>query len=109
MELKELTLNELLALLDNRGWGDKHRLMRKVVEECGEYFEAVEYELGSSGKTKKFKGIATPIEKLQEEICDVVMMALAVARKDGLSVEDVLDRIKEKLIKKETEFAKKAE
>lgn len=98
----ELTLDELIALLDKRGWGDKNRLFRKLIEECGEYAEAIEYENGSSGKVKKLKDKATPQQKLHEEICDVIMMALALAHKDGLSVDDVLKTIHKKLYEKET-------
>lgn len=97
----DLTLDDLIVLLDKRGWGNKDRLFRKLIEECGEYAEAIEFENGSSGKVKKFKDKATPQQKLHEEICDVIMMALALAHKDGLSVDEVLKTIYKKLYEKE--------
>lgn len=98
----DFTLDELIVLLENRGWGDRDRLIRKTMEELGEYVESVEYLYGSSGKVEKFKGKASPQEKLHEEICDVIMMALALAHKDGLSIDDVLKTIHKKLYEKET-------
>ena len=103
----DLTLDELIALLDRRGWGNRDRLIRKLVEEFGEYCESVEYLNGSSGKIEKFKDKATPQEKLHEEICDVIMMALCLARKDGLSINEVLNRIYTKLYKKEMAYQEK--
>lgn len=103
----DLTLDELIALLEKRGWGARDRLIRKLMEECGEYCEAVEYLNGSSGKVEKFKNKATPQEKLHEEICDVIMMALALAAKDGLKVNDVITKIQTKLYKKEMSYREK--
>lgn len=98
----DLTIDELIDLLGKRGWGNRDRLIRKLAEEFGEYCESVEYLNGSSGKIEKFKDKATPQQKLHEEICDVIMMALALAHKDGLSVDDVLKTIHKKLYEKET-------
>jgi NTP pyrophosphatase (non-canonical NTP hydrolase) len=93
--------DKYIALLEKRGWGNRDRLLRKLMEELGEYAEAVEYDNGSSGKVKKFKDKETPQEKLHEEICDVVMMALALANNAGLKTNDVLRTIHEKLAEKE--------
>lgn len=77
---------------------NRERLFRKLVEELGEYCEAIEFENGSTNKVEKFKDI-TPDEKLEEEICDVIMMSLALARYEGLNIEKVLENIHNKLEK----------
>lgn len=94
-------VDQLIQNLDKRGWGDKNKLFYKLVEEVGEYSEACSYANGSTAKIAKFKDKATPIQKLHEEIVDVIMMGFALAYQDGLEVEDVLERIAEKLEGKE--------
>jgi len=93
--------DKYIDLLEKRGWGNRDRLLRKLMEELGEYAEAVEYDNGSSAKIRKFKDKATSQEKLHEEICDVAMMTLALANNAGLKTNDVLKTIHEKLAEKE--------
>ena len=90
-------VDEMITLLIERGWGNRDRLLRKRMEELGEYEEAVEYDNGSTNKVKKLKDVCTPKEKLQEEICDVAMMTFALARDAGLDENQVLCRIWRKL------------
>jgi NTP pyrophosphatase (non-canonical NTP hydrolase) len=93
-----LDVQTLINNLENRGFDSRDRLLRKLVEEVGEYCEAIEYFNGSSKKVKKLQDVATPQEKLKEEIVDVVMMGLALARREELSICDVLEAIKTKLM-----------
>jgi phosphoribosyl-ATP pyrophosphohydrolase len=80
---------------------NRDRLLRKLMEEIGEYCEAVEFENGSTHKVKKF-GDANPSDMLEEEVCDIVMMALALARYEGLEIRAVLENVSKKLgIKRE--------
>lgn len=75
---------------------NRDRLIRKLMEEIGEYCEAVEFENGSTHKVKKF-GDANPYDMLEEEVCDIVMMALALARYEGLEIRAILENISKKL------------
>lgn len=93
-----------IELLRSRGWGSRDRLLRKLMEELGEYAEAVEYDNGSTNKIKKLQDVCTPKEKLQEEICDVAMMTFALASDAGLDVDDVLMRIWLKLEKHQEKY-----
>ena len=67
---------------------------------------AIEYANGSTRKVAKLSSECTPQEKLHEEVSDLVMMGLALARVDGLTIEDVLINIKNKLILREGEYQK---
>jgi len=96
-------VDKLIGLLSARGYGDRDRLLRKLMEEVGEYCEAIEYANGSTRKIKKFEGV-DPQAKLLEEISDVVMVALALAKLDGRCTADILVVIKEKLGWRETEY-----
>lgn len=98
-----MDVDRLIGLLKDRGYGSRDRLLRKLFEEIGEYCEAIEYSNGSTRKVQKFKGI-DPKSKLSEEISDVVMVALALARTEGLDISSVLEIIKEKLGWRETEY-----
>ena len=98
-------VNNLIGLLASRGYGDRDRLLRKMLEEIGEYAEAVEFKNGATRKLAKFSG-QDPHYKLKEEISDVIMVALALARVDGLKIEDIFEVIKEKLSKREDEFVR---
>jgi len=99
-------VDEFIGLLRARGWGNRDRLLRKLMEELGEYAEAVEYDNGSTNKVKKLKDVCTPQEKLQEEICDVAMMTFALARDAGLEVNEVLIRVWQKLAKHQKNYEK---
>ena len=94
-------VDKYIKLLEKRNWGNRDRLLRKLMEELGEYAEAVEYSNGSSAKIRKFAGKVTPEEKLREEICDVAMMVFALANNIGLKTNDVLRIVHEKLAKHE--------
>lgn len=96
-------VDKLIGLLSARGYGDRDRLLRKLMEEVGEYCEAIEYANGATRKIEKFDGI-DPQAKLKEEISDVVMVALALARIDGHLTADILEVIKEKLGWREAEY-----
>jgi NTP pyrophosphatase (non-canonical NTP hydrolase) len=85
-----------MNLLRDRGYGDRERLFRKLIEEAGEYGEAIEYDNGSTRKMAKFSG-TNPKDKLHEEVVDVVMVGLALAGTEGLKVRDVLEMIVDKL------------
>lgn len=101
-ELKSLLedVNELMDFNHKPDWaGNKNRILRKAMEELGEYCEALEYADGSKGKAKKLAP-ATPQEKCREEVVDVVMMGLALAKTEGLTVEEVLEAIRTKITKK---------
>jgi len=80
---------------------NRDRLFRKLMEEIGEYAEAIEFENGSTNKKKKFGDVSAD-DMLEEEICDVVMMALTLARYEGLEIRTVLENISKKLEKKRT-------
>ena len=97
-------VNNLMALLHHRGFGDRDRLFRKLVEEAGEYAEAIEYLHGGRRKIEKFKNKVTAREKLEEEIVDVIMMGLALATLEDLKVENILEKIYNKLTEKENEY-----
>lgn len=103
-ELPTVRANHLIGLLKDRGYNDRDRLFRKLIEEAGEYAEAMEYERGATRKVAKYQGETTPKEKLTEEISDVVMVALALARTEGLMIEDVLSIINRKLGEREDEY-----
>jgi len=90
-------LEAQLASLAERGYGDRDRILRKLAEELGEYAEAIEYLMGASRKVKKFSGIVSPKEKLQEEAVDLVMMAFAAARAEGLDAVETCLRVAKKL------------
>lgn len=77
---------------------NRDRLFRKLIEEIGEYAEAIEFENGSTNKKKKFGDVSAD-DMLEEEICDVVMMALALARYEGLNIRTVLKNVSKKLEK----------
>jgi len=96
-------VNELIDLVKKRGYGERDRLLRKLLEETGEYCEAIEYAHGATRKIEKFKGIS-PGEKLVEEIADVTMVALALASIEGASIQNVLEIIRQKLNLRETEY-----
>lgn len=96
-------VNRLIKLLPYRGYGDRDRLLRKLLEEMGEYAEAIEFDNGASRKIEKFKD-KDPKEKIKEEISDVIMVALALASCEGLNVEDILEIIISKLSEREKEY-----
>jgi len=104
MKLIEET-QELIRLLKERGFNNRDRLFRKLVEETGEYAEAIEFSNGSTRKVKKYSNI-DPKDKLQEEICDIVMVALALASKEDLFIVDCLSRIRDKLSVIEKDYQK---
>jgi len=97
----------LLKSLKDRGYGNRERLFRKMIEEAGEYGEAIEYYNGATRKVKKFQGKDAK-EMLREEISDLVMVGLALASLDDLGIEDVLTRIKNKLERREEEHRRTA-
>jgi NTP pyrophosphatase (non-canonical NTP hydrolase) len=99
-------VDKLIGLLGERGYGSRDRLFRKLAEETGEYAEAIEYLNGSTRKVAKFAGKETPEEKLKEEVSDMVMMGLALARVEGMHVKDVLLEIYRKLSLREDEYQK---
>lgn len=101
-EMQVNNVNHLLGLLSQRGYGDRDRLFRKLLEEIGEYAEAIEFDNGATRKVKKFQG-KDPKAMLKEEISDVIMVALALARAEGFFIEDVLESIETKLSKREQE------
>ena len=80
---------------------NRDRLFRKLMEEIGEYAEAIEFENGSTHKKKKF-GDANPDDMLEEEVCGIAMMVLALARYEGLEIRTVLENISKKLEKTRT-------
>lgn len=87
----------LIRNLRERGYDDRDRLFRKLVEETGEYAEAIEYNNGSTKKVEKFKDKATPQEKLEEEIVDIFMIAVALGQIENLSIFTMLERLRKKL------------
>jgi len=100
-------LNNKIDLIDNvelliedlreRGFDNRDRLLRKMIEELGEYAEAIEYYNGSIKKIEKFKDKGTPTEKLREEIVDVFMIVMALGQLEDLSIYDIFERLKTKL------------
>lgn len=82
--------------LKERGYGDRDRLFRKLIEEAGEYGEAIEFSHGSTRKKAKFKD-EDPKEKLCEEAADIVMVALAISSLDDIGIRAALNRIIAKL------------
>lgn len=103
IELPAQRTNHLIGLLKNRGYNTRDRLIRKLCEETGEYCEAVELANGATRKLAKYPNVS-PQNKLAEEISDVVMVGLALARIEGLMIEDVLDIINRKLGEREEEY-----
>ena len=89
-------VDHLIQSLRERGYGGRERLFRKLIEEAGEYGEAIEFHNGSTRKKAKFAGEDSK-EKLAEEAADIVMVALALAKTEGLDIRSVLDVITEKL------------
>lgn len=81
----------------NKYEDDRNSLFIKLLEEIGEYAEAIEYEKGVKRKVDKFN--ISPEEKLQEEIADVLLIVLALGKQEGLNLKDLLERIKEKFAK----------
>jgi len=94
-----------IGLLASRGYGERDRLFRKLVEEMGEYAEAIEFNNGATRKKKKF-GDKDPKQMLRGEVVDIIMVGIALARAEGLKVIDILERINEKLSKREKEHQK---
>jgi NTP pyrophosphatase (non-canonical NTP hydrolase) len=92
-------VEKLIRNLRERGYDNKERLFRKLIEEIGEYAEAIEYENGVTKKVEKLRAKATPKEKLQEEIVDVFMITLALGQIEGLSAYEMFRRVGEKLKK----------
>ncbi len=90
-------VEDLIANLRERGYDSRDRLFRKLVEETGEYAEAIEYNNGSTKKVAKFKDKVTPQEKLEEEIVDVFMIAVALGQIEGLRLYEMLERLRDKL------------
>ena len=78
----------------NRYEDDRNSLFIKLLEEIGEYAEAIEYEKGVKRKVDKFD--VSPEEKLREEIADVLLIVLALGKQEGLNLKDLLERIKGK-------------
>lgn len=95
-------LENSLELLFKRGWRDKDKLFKKIVEEIGEYSEALTFEAGATRKVAKYKGIF-PKDKCREEICDVLMMALALAKMEDFTVLEALEAVNDKLKEREKE------
>lgn len=100
-------LDELIKNLLQRIGTDRNRILRKIMEELGEYAEALEYNNGCSRKAKKFEGGPTPREKLREEIADLFMVVVALARLEGLGILDVGEIVVDKLSKRKREHEKK--
>jgi NTP pyrophosphatase (non-canonical NTP hydrolase) len=98
-------VNELIDLVKKRGYEERDRLLRKLLEEIGEYCEAIEYFHGATRKIQKFKGVS-PGEKLVEEIVDVAMAALVLASIEGVNIQSALEIIRLKLDLRETEYKK---
>jgi len=98
-------VNNLIDGLRVRGYTNRDRLLRKMIEEMGEYAEAVEYHNGATRKVKKFKGKDSK-KMLREEISDLIMVGFALAKVDGYKIEDVLMSIRDKLSKREAEHQK---
>lgn len=92
-------VEDLIRNLRERGFDNRDRLFRKLVEETGEYAEAIEYNNGSTKKVEKFKDKETPSEKLEEEIVDIFMITLALGQIEGLSMAEMLKRLRDKLKK----------
>lgn len=89
-------LEGLIFYLKNRGFRTRDRLFNKLMEEVGEYCEAVEFQNGSSRKVAKFSG-ENPDEKVAEEISDVLMMAFALLNYHEISIDDAVERMIRKL------------
>jgi len=89
-------LQKQLKLLADRGYGDRDRLFRKMVEEFGEYAEAIEYYNGSTRKKKKLGGL-DPVAKLREEVADMLMITLALAKVEGMDIVRACDMAASKL------------
>jgi len=105
----DMLIKDIEKLISNfkvNGYDDRERLFRKLVEEVGEYSEAIEYNHGSPNKMNKFKDIATSKEKLQEEIIDVLVITLALGNIEELNIYEMLKRVKNKLKKQEELWAK---
>ena len=103
-------VHQLDSLIDNllqRIGTDRNRILRKIMEELGEYAEALEYHNGCSRKKAKFKDGPTPKEKLHEEIADLVMVVLALAKLEGLGTVDVGQMIVDKLSRRKREHEEK--
>jgi NTP pyrophosphatase (non-canonical NTP hydrolase) len=92
-------VEDLIRNLRERGFDNRDRLFRKLVEETGEYAEAIEYNNGSTKKVEKFKDKETPSEKLEEEIVDIFMITLALGQIERLSMAEMLKRLRDKLKK----------
>ena len=81
-----------------RGLHGRDKLFRKLSEEVGEYAEAIELLYGNKRKVEKFLGLNS-MDRLRDEITDVIMIALCLAEIDGLGVDRVLDSVLEKIKK----------
>ncbi len=99
-------VDDMIDRLKDRGFDTRDRLFRKLVEECGEYAESIEYYNGNSRKVEKLSKYASPEEKLKEEISDVILVALGLANLDGLKISDVLLLVKKKLSEREDGFSR---
>ena len=109
MKIKKLVkeVDVLMECLMNRGFRNRDRLLRKLIEESGEYAEAIEYNNGSTRKIAKYAGLVSAKEKLDEEVVDLVMITLALAHIEGFSIKKVLLQIFDKLNLREKEYHKK--
>jgi len=92
-----------ITLLRLRGFNSRDRLLRKLMEEAGEYAEAMEYNDGSTRKVAKFKG-ENPAEMLKGEATDLIIIALALASIEGLNIRTALQGVVDKLTIRQTEF-----
>ena len=70
----------------------------KLTEECGELAEAVLAFEGSSRKIKKLKAQGvTPLERIKEELADVVNVAFLYAEQFDIPLSELLDNGSKKL------------
>ena len=91
---------KLLASRRFRGKDGKDRILRNLMEELGEYAEAVEYSLGSSDKMRKFDGKVTPAEKLREESLNLLMLAFAAVRAEDINIVEACQMVADQLKRK---------
>lgn len=87
--------NDDVERIISRFKNSKKSLFIKLMEEIGEYAEVIKYDDGDKRKLEKFNNVDV-LEKFQEEIADILLIVLALARKDGLDLTGVLKKIKEK-------------
>lgn len=73
----------------------------KLCEECGEVAEAVFAFKGNKKKIKKIEAEGqTPVDRITEEVGDVIVVALGVAKIAGVEPFKVIEYATEKLKRK---------